>query len=142
MCAHRGEHKLLQSAASRLNAVFLLQMREPPKIVTCSNAGTGRSFPVQMVIKPVPALADWFAAGPAPVLVAMLADANAWHAVFVALHGLRHNMVSRSAALEAVVPFDTRDGDFLFLDVHKLQHVGVQQISVRGVIDACPMIHG
>ena len=74
--------------------------------------------------------------------VAVLADVNAGHAVFVALYCLRDYMVSRSAALEAVMPFDTRDGDFLFLDVHKLQHVGVQQISVRGVIDACPMIHG
>ena len=99
-------------------------------------------MPVQMVIKTVHAFADWFAAGPAPVLVAVLADVNAGHVVFVAFHGLRDYMVSRSAALEAVVPFDTRDGDFLFLDVHKLQHVGVQQISVRGVIDACPMIHG
>ena len=64
-------------------------MREPPKVVTCSNAGIGRSVPVQMVVKPVSALADWFAAGPAPVLVAVLADANAWHAIFVAFHGRR-----------------------------------------------------
>ena len=116
--------------------------KSPAKVVTCSDASIGRSTPVQMVIKTVPAFADWFAAGPAPVLVAVLADANAWHAVFVALHGVRDHMVSRSAALEAVVPFDTRDGHFLFTDVHKLQHVGVQQISVRGVLDACPMIHG
>ena len=99
-------------------------------------------MPVQMVIKPVPTFADWLAAGPAPVLVAVLADVNAVHAVFVALYCLRDYMVSRSAALEAVVPFDTRDVDSLFLVVHKLQYVGVQQIGVRGVIDACPMIHG
>ena len=92
-------------------------MRNTAKVVTCSDAGIGRSLPVQMVIKPVPALADWFAAGPAPVLVAVLADANAWHAVFVAFHGLRHNMVSRSAALEAVVPFDTRDRHFVRLEL-------------------------
>lgn len=117
-------------------------MRKPPKIVTSSNTVIGRSLPVQMVIKTVHAFADWLSAGPAPVLVAVLADVNAWHAVFVAFHGLRDYMVSRSVALEAVVPFDTWDGHFLFTDVHKLQHVGVQQISVRGVIDACPMIHG
>ena len=66
-------------------------------------------MPVQMVIKPVPAFAEWFAAGSAPVLVAVLANVNARHVVFVAFHGLRDYMVSRSAALEAVVPFDTRD---------------------------------
>ena len=99
-------------------------------------------MPVQMVIKTVHAFADWLSAGPAPVLVAVLADANAWHAVFVAFHGLRDYMVSRSAALEAVVPFDTRDGHFVSIAVHGLQPVGVQQISVRGVVDACPMIHG
>ena len=94
-----------------------------------------------MVIKSVPALADRFAARPAPVPVAVLADANAWHAVFVSLNCLRNDMESRSAVLEAVVPFDTRDGHFLAIAVHRLQHVGVQQISVRGVIDACPMVH-
>jgi hypothetical protein len=79
-----------------------------------------------MVIKPVPALADWFAAGPVPVPVAVLADANAWHAVFICLYCLREDVVSRSAALEAVVPFDTRDGHLVSIAVHGLQHVGVQ----------------